>query len=962
MDPNDHKDLLSSDDSYTVFCPELLKTNAATHVKRKILIFLQCQQVAEYLFNCRTSKVKSSVNPFIGEFNSLFISNMTFMPTTIKFALASVHPPNTDSFFRMVKESYSSCRQIIENGGNYDLYLLASLLNKNYCESIYHTNETGVNNLMSKFGIKHVPYHLGHYPIFDPALMSIFGPEYYNYKLYKNHYSEMNDKEKQLFMSSHKIIKGGIIDTIAEFEEGDTVLGGLLRIEAAVGPVKQLERIRKNAPLTSDQLKSITMDDPLILLRKPSTMTELKFKITHKLYTNGSKEGLKNLASSLFYGRVSASVSANCFYIPGQSKERTTYVECLRHLIEAESPIEDLDAQIKFLYPKFVDYDLFLNFESRNMSFRVRNPFEIQTVQTLVTHKIYSKLTQSTLEVLEFKWGLKNIPEDLTTRVERDFNILKFHYPLIKESLEKTLEQFSGERENQIKGVLMLILKLFSLRDRSFKAVVFGSGSGDITKTYQTLIERNMSSSITTELFDYTLPQSQLHSYEQMYCAYNHHILKQFSEGKTPIGSMWDEIDSKELDLLMTDTQINRNNKKRVFMSALASGCIKDVDEWSGKIGLILHYWFRKQKFQSGLYVGDFDIVLFMGNKKLRCEYNEKKKLYSLTKQNIEDPELLHKFISELASLLQTAIPNIIAKSGNGNYIVQDDKILQTIGDGFLIRDSKINHIDKFQKCHLKVDNQWIKLVDDVGHQLFNIEIGLLNSTYIASKKYDFEVFNMRFVQLCKMGAFDQNYTVAYKTRRELLKYLDNINVFKPDVTQSTKDRLGLPKDWGERKKEDVEEANDEYDESMDMQFYIDVDLNPEDFKDIIGKSTEEWPVTELLNFLGNTDAIFSMNVSPKIQNTFRLFNLIKYLKHDIITRMFIVNNKINKEIISSLSTFLIDSNKRPILYSLISYFDRLHQVPSLSAPSGLTLDVCEDFLQKFNVSTRAHQGSIDFD
>jgi hypothetical protein len=71
---------------------------------------------------------------------------MTYFPTLIKFAMSSVHPVNTDSFYRMVKESYSSSRQVYENGGTLELYLISSKLNKNYCESIYHTHPGGSND------------------------------------------------------------------------------------------------------------------------------------------------------------------------------------------------------------------------------------------------------------------------------------------------------------------------------------------------------------------------------------------------------------------------------------------------------------------------------------------------------------------------------------------------------------------------------------------------------------------------------------------------------------------------------------------------------------------------------------------------------------------------------------------------------------------------------------------------
>ena len=435
LNSNDHQDILSSDDSYTIFCPELFGESSGNHIQLKLSLFLKCQQLSEYLFNCRTSMNKSSINPLIGEFNSLFVSGMTFIPTLIKFSLSAVHPVNTDSFYRMVKESYSSSRQILENGGTLDIFYLSHILNKKYAESIYHTNE-GAQNDYRVLGVNKIPYHLGYYPLFNPALMSIFGPEYYNYKLFKN-WVGLNERERHLFSVSHKMVKGGLIETMAEFEEGDTILGGLLRIEAAMGPIRQHERLKRNSLLSKEQMELSLINDPIMMIRKPKTNDEIIFKVCQKLFTTGSAEAFKNLAASIYYGRVSATVSAKIFYIPNGGVEKQTYFDCLQSLIDKETLCENLNEQIKFIYPKYNDYDIFTNNDSMLVTYKDRSLLEIQTVQSLSTHRVFSKLTQPLENLLEYKWNSKPIPEHLESKVNRDFEIIKLHYPMIKDTLQE---------------------------------------------------------------------------------------------------------------------------------------------------------------------------------------------------------------------------------------------------------------------------------------------------------------------------------------------------------------------------------------------------------------------------------------------------------------------------------------------------------------------------------------------
>jgi hypothetical protein len=954
----DHEDLLSSDDSYTIFCPELYGSDVK-FTMTKLKMFLQCQQISEYLFNCRTSLVKSSINPLVGEFNSLFVSNMTFIPTLMKYCLSSVHPTNTDSFFRMVKESYGASRQIIENGGGLDLYYLSSILNKNYCESIYHTQPGGVNNL-SNLGITHIPYHIGYFPLFNPSLMVMFGPEYYNYKLYKKSWGIMNKLERKLFMSAHKVIKGDLLAMLSEFEDGDTMLGGLNRIEAAIGPVKQLETIRRSSALTAEELTEMVEKDPLLIIRSPKTIEEVQFRVTHKLYTTGSKEGLKFLAASIFYGRVSATVSANVFYMPGDyDKEgkiiKRKYRDCMEHLLEIESEYDNLDSQIKFIYPKHIDYDIFLNNDEFKLSFRVRNPFEIQTVQKLVTHKIYTKLTQPVSDILSYYWGIKTVPEHLSSKVDRDIILMNSHFPLIKSTIEETKKQFKASPKDQVKTVLLLILKMFSLKDRSFKGVIFGMGSHDISRTYETLLERNFSNSHSGEMMIQGEFTRSLSMSDKIYCLHNHSILSKFSESKEDAPNIWSTISDRELTIFFHDPSINVNIKKRIFMVAVSQGFIVNADTWSGKVGLILHYWIKKQKYQNGRYFGDFILILVMGKQKLSCSFNQRSQTYSFSKTGITDPITLYDFITEFRHILDIDESIISRNSGLGPWMIVDNKILKTNGDGFRIDEVSFIEDITFSFAELRCDFDWTRLVDESGYRMYNIETGLLSTNYIIDEKYDFRVFGLSFREMCKIGSFNQNFNVQYKSRDDILNSLVDLEVDRPEVTDITKKKFLLPDDWSLRVEENFDEdiiLEDQTDPMLAlMNFTPTIDMLP---------NPEESNLQEYLNFLGGTDAIFSMKTTQRIHNARKLFCLVRNLKYDMITRLVLVDNRINKLAIISAGNIITNGNKKFILYSLLSFHDRVYRVSGQKTPDGVFLDIYGPMISKFSLKMRDEEVNFD--
>jgi hypothetical protein len=792
FDPDDHDDVLSSDDSFSILSFEI---GDVYRLKRKVDLFMKCQMISELLFNCRTSRAKSSVNPVMGEFNSLFVSNMTFFPTLLKFSLASVHPVNTDSFFRMVKESYSSTRQIVENGGSLELYLVASKLNKKFCEGIYHTGDRAINDLR-QFKINNAPFHMGVYPIFDPSKMLLLGPEYHNYTIYKN-WSNLSDIERTFFINSHKIIKGGLVESMAEFEEGDTILGGVLRIEASLGPITQLMRLRDKAPLSRDEMSQILLDDPLLIIKRPKDLEESKFKVTQKLYTTGAPEALKNIAASIYYGRVSATVSANCFYIPNTEKQLRTYGECLKELL-SETPITNFESHFKFLYPRYQDYELCYNLEMTVANPLYRNIFEIQTIRKLSTHKIHTKLSNSVLEILEYYWMNVNIPEHKINRFKRDLDIIQTFYPLIKPSLQETLDQFSGTLEDKTKSVILLLLKLYQLKDKSLKGVIYGPGSNDVVESYSVLIERNYT---TGQTFEHRTIRSSLArkmiDYTRIYLSHNHDILS--SLNNSIVKKTWSDINDEELFYFLTDPTISKNMKKRVFMCVIAnSDKINDIELWTKKTSVIMHEWILRQRYspETRKYFGNFHLILFCGSSRLSVIYSEHNNEYQFVKDNLNDPEFLYEFFEEISEILNISLKTLLENTPRGQWLILDDKILKSTGGIFSITERKIDLAIDYSGCQLVVTDETTYLNDYQNRKIYSISTGLLPVGICDLEYEDFEIFNMSFSDIHHIGSFNQNFSVSYKSPSELLSVIKSLETDRPKISKHTREKLELKEDW----------------------------------------------------------------------------------------------------------------------------------------------------------------------
>lgn len=942
---DDHRDMVSSDDSLTI---QSLKIKQMNTTKLKIKLFLKAQYITELLFNVRTSKAKSSISAIIGEFNSIFFSNMTIFPTLFKFALSSVHPPNTDSFYRMVKESYISSRQIMENGGSLELYFISNCFNKKYCEEIYHTNKGNINDL-NKFGINKFPYQLGYYPLFDPSLMLCFGPEFHNYCLYKD-YDNLNVNEKRLFLVSHKVIKGDIVETLASLEDGDTIMGGLLRIEAQIRPMKMLSILKSQAPLKNEDLLSRIIDDPIMVIKEPENLNDTIFRTCLKLYQNSASEALKNNPASIYFGRMPATASAKAFIIPNENNTPMTYRECLQKLLHEEVKDLKLDEIIKFIYPRHKEYDMYIDYKNITTSQKTRDPFEIQTILNLELHRIHTKLTFRIRDILSYFW-FNRLPEKFSeAKIKRDWSILEVYYPLLKPSLEQTRDQFSGQMRDKIKSLLMLIMKLHNLKDRTIKAILYGQNSRQIRDTVQELNTNNMYSGLTTNISEIgEFKNFERIDYDELYWWHNYVML--CIESKVNIN--WKEIifnSTIKFDIFMMDPTVSINTKKRVLMLLLASGRISDVESWSEQTDTLMHYWEVPQiRNHQGEYSGNFILYVFKGKHIAKLSYNESGDKYSIVLNSNLSPEELYRYIEEFCRITHIDMKDLWDKLPNGEWILENKQIFR-YRKGKMIKMESVLFFEFPLIGDILIEDNMVNLNDPQGNKIMGIPIGLIPTSYINRNSFeDFPIFNTKMTYINKLGAFSSHFHVLYHPQNELLECLDDLECIRPNVSPLTKERLNLRDGWATY---DLEEYQREINSEVsinDQTWYNNlISLEPEEIKEVMQNMDDEYSyLKDFYEELKSQGLFQTFYTRVEVVRTKELYYRIKDLKYSLIGSQFLSEMKINRATVRHIASTYKNPN---ITHAMVAIYDRTYTHKDMRSPENVIFMINENIEDKFNL------------
>jgi len=954
VDTGSWKDIVSSDDSYTALALPLDKVNK---INMRIDLFMRAQEVTERLFNIWTSKSKSSISFLLSEFNSMFGSNMTLFPTLFKFALASVMPFNTDSFFRMVKESYNVTRQIVENGGSLELYMIAHKLNKKYCEDIYHTNIGGVNDFKN-FGLRRefVPYQLGVYPINDPGIMLLLGPESHNYNIMENQ-AILSKDEENLLISTHTLIPVTNPELYAEMNNFDNIFTGLLRIEACLAPIRKLQRIKRQIDMNWAEMNEIIDKDLLITLREPKTMQEMKLHTYLKLFSYGSSEALRDTASSIYYARVAASVTAKAFQIPhhdnfsakygiGDDGEKKligfTYRQCLEYLIERKNDFVDL----KQFYPHLREYRDLLGLSGSMLEYQRRNIYETQNIRSLQLSEVTMRIKNPIKDLLDSFW-IKN-EEDKPTSYFRDWVSLKELVPIIQDSLSQTLEQLSGDRVMKIKILLLILMRIMGYSSRPMKAVIYGSSSRTYDATYLTLIQQNLYHNYTcdTVIINETV-DSNPRIYDKLYYTFNHFLLKLMMDGKT---ESYDDIDLSVVNSYIRDNFISKSSKKKIMIMLMYLGYLEDIKKWTEETKTIIHYWVKRQsRTQDGKYQGNFNVITQCGNNKLRLERVNTS--YKITLSTTSSPILNYELLKSAGELVQMSVDEIVNKLPKGSFLILTDRIHSTnINTGkriYLDNIDDINYHTDYVTVEKDREVSFLTLYDTDGYQIIKTPIGLMATDYIPFENEfsDFKVNGISISKLALYKFFSVNFSYDSLPTRLMIDILDDLKVDRPKIADISKQRLGsLVQDWDVKAFGDILGDEEEYVDELYDQFIEDIKNEPTDLD--FEKIFESDPYDIFLD--PNLDIGLTGMLPLKVSKfqPVRILDRILNAKYQLIARSCTDITLLSKYVITKI--YKATNNNVDIARSLIYMYDKMYSSTDTPSPSGVTIIIEPKFVEKF--------------
>jgi hypothetical protein len=954
IDPGEWRDLVSSDDSYTAHA---LPMDSVKKAKIRIILFMKAQEITERVMNVWTSTSKSSISMLIYEFNSLFGSNLTMFPTIFKFALASVHPQNTDSFFRMVKEGYIASRQIVENGGSLELYMIAQKLNKIYAESIYHTHMGGQNDLQRFLLLpKHLPYQLGIYPIGDPGLMIMFGPEFHNYEALR-HINLFSEDERKIFLNMHTLVKINDPEIYSAINSIDDVFVGVNRIEARMGPIQRLEYIKRALPITWETIQSRIINDPLLLFNKPKNKEELEVKVYMKLFQHSAAEALRTTAASIYYGRVSASVTANAFIIPFVSKEVTTYSSCIMELMNQEpNPID-----LTVLYPHKDDYELIRKLSPLEFDFQSRDPLETQNIRTLQTNKLVQRIHNPIVSILNHFWSGEEVEKP--NSYNRDWINLQESVKVLRPTLEQTLDQFPGDKDQQIRALLLVILRLMSYNNKPMKAIIYGPSSRSFDDSYLILKQQNMYTDRTSShgagLY---LSENITRVVDKLSYAFNIFALSVMINEDPPNVSHL--LNDDDINSFFMDNTLSQSSYKKVLLMLIYHGHLHDLPKWSLKTKVIFHQWeVRGKQDQFGNYHGNFQLKLQLGHHILKVHYYENvKPLISLIYNKVDDPEIMYELLQkaiEISGFSQDQFTSYIKK---GNYLITSNKILPSPHrDGIFIETRWLPQV-KFNSERVVYQDGSFVLFDNKKTIIMRTVEGLLHTNFIPTNytlENDILIQGLPLSKLIPYRPFNTFFSIEHIPNHELLSLIrthdekereKDLHVNKPKVSRITNERLGT-----------------QYPERGETIEFSEIMIDPEPMfeKD---EATEIKTADDLMSsFLqisdddlllmapsieGNFhDVWFSPNVDLNLIKTMtrqrmtyqpkKILERLLSIKYQIVTKMITNVNLINRRVILDAQDIFKDRN---IVYCLIYSYDSQFSNKETPSPDGCELIVFPDF------------------
>jgi hypothetical protein len=929
-------DLVSSDDSYTAqaFTND---TKMSVHVK----LFLKAQSVAERLLNVETSKSKSSISPIIGEFNSLFISNLTTYPTLIKFSLASVNTFGTDSFSQLIKESYNSMRSLVENGGTLELYEISQLLNKKYCEMIYHSYMGGVNDPELLFGIPRnlVPHQFGVFPMITPLESLVIGPEAHNLKIYSTLMEGIDhaDTIESLLSSVHSVTVSDTVDLIANYSDTSALVGDI-NLVTVTRVDRRLKRMRMNARIKKQEIAEKMEEDPLLIIRKPETLREVDIKTHLKMFQNSAIEAMKVSAGSLYFGRLGAAHSVKCFLARG-SDDLLSFKDAMIKLASSGSKIpKELSFFFDRTLPLLKSIDII---QSSLVDSSVRNNLEIRSYQTLNLSGFIAKLSNPINKILGCLW----IPEsgiEVNNSIMRDWIILQSRVPFLKPTMDETLISLGSDKRESLSKLVLILMRLQGYSQSKMKAFIFGNGSNDPIISADTLFKQNRYAGLTSEtIISPELTDITNDELMRMFNLFNEFFLKH--QQNIPVGDLSSRINMDSIESYCSSRSCPESHKKRFLIMIMYYNLSYSIQGWTKRTGMIIPYWVRPQSKKTGKWEGPFELMAYYSDSVAVLTGDGYTKPTLRLSPSIDDKVngiLIREIVKIFLDLDEVDNTHIYNLLGEGTFKIIRGKLVNSPSEniGFKVEFSDFPRYTPIAYRIIHYD-QYSDLVDKNGMKIFRMQNGLfqIDRPKFHDEYVDFEVNNVSYRKMVEYGVLRSSFSSGQLNEMQILELIkeDSLNIkMLKRATVETFENMDVESTLFDMETE-IYDAKDSSNSSLSddievdkaEEFMADYVFNPEDFTEEQLGQIKAWTEEEITADDFNLDGLFetSSNVldifsiqKRILRQTPVIWMRVLWLKPMLISRFWLGSPIVNKY--SILKAIQMRCNPEVVLSMMMIY------------------------------------------
>jgi hypothetical protein len=609
------------------------------------------------------------------------------------------------------------------------------------------------------------------------------------------------------------------------------------------------------------------------------------------------------------------------------------------------------ERQIELLYPYRDDYRIIDEISQPTLIYKTRDLLETQNIRKLYLTQSGAKLHNPLPRILENMWGDVNLDNH---KINRDWITLKRFNPFLKDTLPETLDQFKGDIKEKTTGLLLTLLRMYSLSDKTIKGFIYGPGTWDPKESYFVLNNLNKYQLLTSE--SYRVPKTELKTTDpdSIFLLYNLMVLSSYAHhDKVMILKMMDvlNITSTDIDNTITDPGISNSIKKRLLILAMYTNSIKSIPEWTKRTGLVLHYWQQRQRRSKiGVYSGYYELLLIHSRCKMIFSGDES--YITISCNDTSMVEEMYLCMKEFLSIMNMVENDLINITDRGDWMISNDKIIPTVAKfGFKMQSvpTMLNEIP-LGDCSLTVDDEWINIFDKYNEKIYAIGTGLLRtSTNIhIPQDLDFSVFNLPVSAYIDLRFFREDWDSRLIPRSNYLNFVRDLEVDKPSISKITMERLNLKGDDFQITNLDIAE-DDELDATIerhdndhisDKFFSKFMEITPDDLKDVsfefdVHSLNLDIDIMKLGGFMDTTGS--KMNVIKAKT----IWNKCKNAKYYMISSLLLDITYINSRSIQTIDSMYRNPRLR---WSLIKTYDTFLRDTSTTSPKGIKLDIDSDF------------------